>query len=422
MNSRPHRSIASSLIRALPLCLGLIIAPISPASSDQAATLAEEITHDYNSTQIAALIAAAAGKVETGTDRHSPSLEPLQHTLDVSNGVAAALLRILDRTDVTQDRLANDLAESAIQYHAVLAGLAEIKVGDPAESPMLERARAAMTDGRFNDAEAELRQIEDRKAAAFGGSTGASTALESADEHRLVAAQTRTLLGAIALMRQDYSQAVQDFLLASQRLSLAPSDQPDVIQPQPVRAPAPADAAEPPQHQLTLTYVAKQIDGHEAAEPRPPDASPPAIAHDVAAVAPERVIVDLAQPTAMKPAASTDRPKPAPAPIPEALAKPPPSVATLPDDILELLLRRGDSMLALGDLTSARLLYARAASAGDARGATGVAKTYDPRVVSQIGTLGIKADPAAAAIWYQKALDLGDGSATTALRLLGQAR
>jgi hypothetical protein len=71
MNSRPHRSIASSLIRALPLCLGLIIAPISPASSDQAATLAEEITHDYNSTQIAALIAAAAGKVETGTRLHS---------------------------------------------------------------------------------------------------------------------------------------------------------------------------------------------------------------------------------------------------------------------------------------------------------------------------------------------------------------
>jgi hypothetical protein len=422
MNSRRHRSIASSLVRALPLCLGLIIAPISPASSDQAAALAEEITHDYNPAQISALIAAATGKVETGTDPQSPSLEPLQHTLDVSNGVAAALLRILDRTGMTQDHLANDLAESAIQYHAVLEGLAEIKVGDPAESPMLDRARAAMTDGRFSDAEAELRQIEDRKAAAFGGSTGASTALESADEHRLVAAQTRTLLGAIALMRQDYSQAVQDFLLASQRLSPAPSDQPDVIQPPPVIAPPPADAAEPPQHRLTVTYVAKQIDGHEATEARPPNASPPAIAHNVATVAPERVIAALAQPTAMKPAASTDRPKPAPAPITEALAKPPPTVAALPADVVELLLRRGDSMLALGDLTSARLLYTRVASAGDARGATGVAKTYDPRVLSQIGTLGIQADPAAAAIWYRKALDLGDGSATAPLRLLGQTR
>ena len=93
----------------------------------------------------------------------------------------------------------------------------------------------------------------------------------------------------------------------------------------------------------------------------------------------------LAQPTAMKPAAPTDRPKPAPALITEAVAKSPPAVATLPADILELLLRRGDAMLALGDLTSARLLYARAASAGDARGATGVAKTYDPSVLSRMG-------------------------------------
>ena len=80
---------------------------------------------------------------------------------------------------MTPDRLANDLAKSAIQYHAVLDDLAEIKVGDPAEFQILERARAAMTAGRFNDAEAELRQIEDRKVAAFGGSTGASAALES---------------------------------------------------------------------------------------------------------------------------------------------------------------------------------------------------------------------------------------------------
>ena len=41
---------------------------------------------------------------------------------------------------------------------------------------MVERARAAMTAGRFSDAEAELRQIEDREVAAFGRSTGAHSA------------------------------------------------------------------------------------------------------------------------------------------------------------------------------------------------------------------------------------------------------
>src|SRR3954469_17416838 len=133
MNSPRHRSIASSLVRALPLCLGLMIAGVSPASSDQVATFQDAIAHAYNPTQILALITAAAGQVETGTDGHSPSLEPLQHTLDVSDGVAAALLRTFDRTGMRPDRFANDLAESAMEYHAVLDDLAKIKVGDPAE-------------------------------------------------------------------------------------------------------------------------------------------------------------------------------------------------------------------------------------------------------------------------------------------------
>jgi TPR repeat protein len=90
--------------------------------------------------------------------------------------------------------------------------------------------------------------------------------------------------------------------------------------------------------------------------------------------------------------------------------------------MLQLLLRRGDAMLALGDLSLARLLYARAASAGDARGAIGVAKTYDPSVLSQIGARGIKADSATAAVWYRKALELGDASAAARLRLLDQGR
>ena len=179
MNSRRHRSIASSLVRASPLCLGLIIASHQPCLFGSGRDARGRHRHAYNPTQISALIAAAAGRVETGADQYSPSFEPLQHTLDVSNDVAVALLRILDRTGMTPDRLANDLAESAIQYHAVLDGLAEMKVDDPAESQMLERAQAAMTAGRFNDAEAELRQIEDRKVAASGGSTGASTALEA---------------------------------------------------------------------------------------------------------------------------------------------------------------------------------------------------------------------------------------------------
>ena len=82
------------------------------------------------------------------------------------------------------------------------------------------------------------------------------------------------------------------------------------------------------------------------------------------------------------------------------------------------MLRRGDELLALGDLASARLLYERAAAAGEARGATGMAKTYDPQVLTQIGARGIQPDPDAAATWYRKALSLGDTSAAARLRML----
>ena len=226
----------------------------------------------------------------------------------------------------------------------------------------------------------------------------------------------------IAMMKLEYAQAAEDFNLAGQLLMLAPSEEPGVIQPPLVTATELADAAEPPQDRVIVTDVSEPIDGHEATVAKPPDAAPPAIAHDETAVAPERVVMALVQPTAMKPTAPPDRPKPAPPPITEAVAKLPPAVATLSTDMLQLLLRRGDAMLALGDLSSARLLYARAASAGDARGAIGVAKTYDPSVLSQIGGRGIKADSATAAVWYRKALELGDASAAARLRLLDQGR
>ena len=354
------------------------------------------------------MIAAASGGGDTGPDLHSHSFEPLQHALEVSNDVVVALLRIHDRTGVT---LASDLAKSAVQYHAAVDDLAAMNVDDPLESEMVKQAQAALLAGRFTEVEAELRQIEDREVAALGRLTGASPALEAYNEHQLVASQARALLGTIALMKMEYSEAAEDFLAAHKLLLLTPSEEPGVIQPRPVAATGTAGAAEPSHEQAAATAVAAPIDVHDATAVRPPDAAPPSIAHDEAAVAPERVTTAMVQPTAMKPAATPDRPQSAFAPFAEAVAKLPPAVAALSTEPLQLLLHRGDAMLALGDIGSARLFYARAASAGDAHGAIGVAKTYDPRVLSQMGVRGIQADPAAAVFWHRKALDLGDASA-----------
>jgi tetratricopeptide (TPR) repeat protein len=100
--------------------------------------------------------------------------------------------------------------------------------------------------------------------------------------------------------------------------------------------------------------------------------------------------------------------------------RPEPADRTLPADVIAMLLSRGDAMLAIGDVSSARLLYERAASGGDGRAATGAGKTYDPTFLARIGARGIAADPAIATSWYRKAIELGDQSASELLRRMSE--
>jgi TPR repeat protein len=93
----------------------------------------------------------------------------------------------------------------------------------------------------------------------------------------------------------------------------------------------------------------------------------------------------------------------------------------LPSEIVADLLRRGDAMLAIGDVSSARLLYNRAAVSGDARAATQLAKTYDPLFLTKIGAWGIPTDATTAAKWYRKAAALGDAEAAERLKHLAEA-
>jgi TPR repeat protein len=85
------------------------------------------------------------------------------------------------------------------------------------------------------------------------------------------------------------------------------------------------------------------------------------------------------------------------------------------------LLRRGDELMSLRDIAAARLLYERAARAGDAAAATKAGKTYDPLFLADIGTRGIRGDRAAAAEWYRKASNLGDAEAQRRLQTLSQS-
>jgi TPR repeat protein len=81
-------------------------------------------------------------------------------------------------------------------------------------------------------------------------------------------------------------------------------------------------------------------------------------------------------------------------------------------------LKRGDVLIASGDLAAARLVLRRAADAGDARAAMTLAETYDPAILEKLGVHGVVPDSAMARGWYEKAKQFGATEATQRLELL----
>jgi hypothetical protein len=87
---------------------------------------------------------------------------------------------------------------------------------------------------------------------------------------------------------------------------------------------------------------------------------------------------------------------------------------------LNVLLARGNTLVATGDLAAARLVLQRAAEAGNARAAFMLAETYDPIVLEKLGELGLASNVAMARIWYSKAKDLGSEGAPECLERLAR--
>jgi hypothetical protein len=115
--------------------------------------------------------------------------------------------------------------------------------------------------------------------------------------------------------------------------------------------------------------------------------------------------------------ADPDKARPEVPTVPPVVAHAAPPVRTVAAaPIIDALVRRGDSLLATGDIAAARQLYTRAADNGSGSAAKALGMTYDPRFLSHIGALGIASDPKAAATWYRRASELGD---TEGAMLLG---
>ena len=82
------------------------------------------------------------------------------------------------------------------------------------------------------------------------------------------------------------------------------------------------------------------------------------------------------------------------------------------------LLRRANQVAAKGDLVGARLLFQRAAEAGNSSAALAIAGTYDPLVLERLGERGLAPDVALARFWYEKARELGSKEAPQRLEML----
>jgi hypothetical protein len=108
-------------------------------------------------------------------------------------------------------------------------------------------------------------------------------------------------------------------------------------------------------------------------------------------------------------------------PPPESSAIAPP-VRSLEREEIAALYARGEQMITRGEIAGARLVFTRAAEAGDARSALALGATYDPDVLRKLGVLGVVGDAAHAREWYAKASGLGSREAAQRIELMAHGR
>jgi hypothetical protein len=190
----------------------------------------------------------------------------------------------------------------------------------------------------------------------------------------------------------------------------------DLVHGQPLRL-KPPPAATPAQVALTAGETTPAPPPATAEPSLPPPRLPPVA---LSVPAPPQPAAVAPAPAPAAPAAAAVSPPAAPSASPEHGSSPPRAEA-LPPDVLKMLLGRGQTLLASGDVAAARQMFLRAAEANAAPAMVALGMTYDPRFLAQINAQGIKPDPDGAAFWYRRAADLGSPDAAALLGQLGDA-
>jgi TPR repeat protein len=95
----------------------------------------------------------------------------------------------------------------------------------------------------------------------------------------------------------------------------------------------------------------------------------------------------------------------------------------MPSEDEKILIQRGDQLLLIGDIASARLFYERAVAAGSSQAAAALGRTYDPVFLLQVRSLrGARSDLAKASEWYRRAAGSWDSKGTEPMNPSGAKR
>ena len=148
-----------------------------------------------------------------------------------------------------------------------------------------------------------------------------------------------------------------------------------------------------------------------SAEPTTPHVEPAAPSLVAASTAPAD------EPDVKAPSAEPGLATPAPADAKTA-AQPSTAGSRLSAEDMAALLARGDTLLSVGDVASARLFYERAVDAGGGLAAIRLGATFDPLFLDRVHLRGVRGDPGAALFWYRRARDLGAPDAEVLLKAL----
>jgi hypothetical protein len=220
------------------------------------------------------------------------------------------------------------------------------------------------------------------------------------------------------MTRPDEPAVPPESLLASAPPNdIAAPKYPDPVNPQPAKV-------EPVRPEIVALAPSPLAAVNAVPEPRPA-----AVPLQPAAVPLQPAAVPL-QPGAVPPQSTAVPPQPAAVPLQPAAvplqpaaaplqpAAVPPQASPLPQDEAASLLKRGQDLLAAGDIASARLMLTLVAEAGNAEACVILAGTFDPTVLAKLRAVGVQGDPAKARAWYARAAELGSFEARQRLQAL----